>query len=67
MSESRFANGTAKPGETVTITLDELNELIDRADVALDGYSNDEEHDALFWIREELSEYLEDPDRRKQS
>lgn len=46
------------------MTLTELNQLIDRADKALDGDSNDEEHDALYEIREAMAEMSTDPDRR---
>ena len=50
---------------TVTVTLAELNALIDQADKALDGDSNDAEHDALYAIRETMAEYSTDPERRK--
>lgn len=48
----------------VTLTLKELNDLIDKMDDALDGNSNDYEHDVLFMTRDTLSEYTSDPDRR---
>jgi len=41
----------------------ELVALMDEADEALNGDSNDAEHDALFSLREQLSEIFEDPTR----
>lgn len=48
----------------VSMTLRELNALIDKADKALDGDSNDAEHDALYALRETLADMSTDPDRR---
>lgn len=53
-----------KRSEQVAIKLFALNALIDIADRALDGESNDAEHDALYSIRETLAEYSTDPQRR---
>ena len=50
--------------KTVTMRLTELNALIDKADRALDGDSNDAEHDALYDLRETLAEMSTDPNRR---
>ena len=62
---SRFAFGkAAAKREVVKLKLTELNALIDQADKALDGDSNDAEHDALYAIREALAEYSLDPARR---
>ena len=46
--------------EKVTLTLAELNALIDAADVAVDGDSHDAEHDALYSLREQLAEMSTD-------
>jgi hypothetical protein len=40
--------------------------LMAKADKALNGTSNDAEHDALYEIREALSEAYEDPDNWKE-
>ena len=42
--------------EHIKLSLAELSELIDAADVALDGDSHDAEHDALYSLREQLAE-----------
>lgn len=60
---SPYAFGKPQRGN-VTLTLAELNALIDRADKALDGDSNDAEHDALYTLRETLAKYSTDPERR---
>jgi len=48
----------------VLLSLDEINSLVDKADKALDGDSNDTEHDTLYLIREILADMSTDPDRR---
>jgi len=48
----------------IEITPSELVDLMKDADQALNGDSNDEEHDALYRIRRWMSEVVEDPDRR---
>jgi hypothetical protein len=63
MAASRFQFGKTST-ESIKITVKELNALIDKADKALDGDSNDAEHDALYSLRETLSEMSQDPDRR---
>jgi hypothetical protein len=45
----------------VTLTLKELNDLIDKMD---DGLDSGTEYDTLFGVRDTLSEYTSDPDRR---
>ncbi len=45
------------PKDTVEISLTALTALIDRADAALDGDSNDDEHDALYGSRETLADW----------
>jgi hypothetical protein len=66
--KSRFKFGTLSDEQIakikVTLLLEELNALIDRADQALDGNSNDDEHDALYLIREKLAGMSTDPERR---
>lgn len=52
-------------GVKITLTPDEVVRRIKQADRALNGDSNDAEHDALHDLREWLSEIFEDPDRRK--
>ena len=49
----------------ILLKLSEVNALIDEADKALDGDSNDAEHDALYALREKLAEFSTDPDRRR--
>jgi len=48
----------------VRVALAELNIIVDAADKALDGNSNDAEHDALCGIREKLAGWTTDPERR---
>ena len=65
---SRFENGNeSKSNEVVAIPLAELNGLIDQADAALDGDSNDTEHDALTALREALAEYSQSATHRRHS
>ena len=45
----------------VILTLQELNDLIDKMD---DGLDSGTEYDTLFGVRDTLSEYTSDPDRR---
>jgi hypothetical protein len=47
----------SQPKDTVEISLTELKALIDCADKALNGDSNDDEHDALYEIREMLADW----------
>jgi hypothetical protein len=66
MAKSQYQFGREpKPGERVVIDLKELVALIDKADAALDGDSNDAEHDALYSIRETLAELSTDPNARR--
>ena len=67
MEKSRYQSGRRepKPGEHVVLDLKDLNALIDQADAALDGDSNDAEHDALYSIREQLANLSQDPDARR--
>ena len=58
------AKKATKAGEMVLITPLELTRLLQEMDAALNGDSNDEEHDALYEAREKLSEVLEDAKRR---
>lgn len=51
-------------GVKIQITPEELIRRIKNADRALNGDSNDAEHDALYELREWLSDILEDPERR---
>jgi hypothetical protein len=53
-----------EPDAKITVTRAELLKLCIQADAALDGDSNDAEHDALNTIRGVLSDFLEDPERR---
>jgi len=48
----------------IEVTPQELVDLMKDADRALNGDSNDAEHEALYRIREWMSEIIEDPDRR---
>lgn len=57
----------AEPDAPVTVTRHELLRAIQAADRALDGVSNDAEHDALYDLREILSEWVEAPERRRQA
>lgn len=52
-------------GVKIELTPDEVVRRMKQADRALNGDSNDAEHDALYDLREWLSDVLEDPDRRK--
>jgi hypothetical protein len=47
------------PDRKIVVTAGELVALLNEADEALDGDSNDAEHDALYSIRESLSEIVE--------
>jgi hypothetical protein len=47
------------------IDLKKLVALIDKADDALDGDSNDAEHDALYYIREAPADLSTDPYARR--
>lgn len=51
-------------GVRISVTPAELVEQMKAADEALNGNSNDAEHDVLTKIREWISEVFEDPDRR---
>jgi hypothetical protein len=53
-----------EPDARITVRRHELLELLIEADEALDGDSNDDEHDALYSLRESLAGFLEDPSRR---
>jgi hypothetical protein len=65
MSKYQFGKKEPKPEDVkIVLTLKELNDLIDKMDDALDGDSNDYEHDVLFATRDTLSEFTSDPDRR---
>jgi hypothetical protein len=65
-SKYQFGKKESKPEEVkIVLTLEELNALIDKMDDALDGDSNDYEHDVLFQTRDELAEMSTDPDRRR--
>ena len=57
------ASEATRSGIKLKITPCELVALLDTADKALNGDSNDAEHDALYQIREVLSGTLEDPTR----
>jgi hypothetical protein len=66
MAKSQYQFGREpRPGEKVILTLTKLNHLIDVADIALDGDSNDAEHDALYYIREALANLSQDPNARR--
>lgn len=60
----RRASADTKKGVRIKVSPRELMILMNHADEALNGDSNDAEHDALYDIRQELSEIFEDPDRR---
>jgi hypothetical protein len=60
----RKAKDDTKKGIKVHVTPDEIVQQLDVADKALNGDSNDAEHDALFAIREWMSELFESPRRR---
>jgi hypothetical protein len=61
----RNAISQTKKGVQIAVTPKEVMQKLRLADKALNGTSNDDEHDVLFQIREWLSEIYEDPDRRK--
>jgi hypothetical protein len=63
---SKYKDGKTKKNQLVILSLPELNALIDSADKALDGDSNDAEHDALYSIREHLADMSSDPQRRRE-
>jgi hypothetical protein len=54
-----------EPDAQIAVTRNELLRLMMEADKALDGDSNDDEHDALYSVREELGEIVEAPERRR--
>jgi hypothetical protein len=58
------ARKNTKKGEKIFFTPTEIVEMLRDADAALNGDSNDDEHDALYQLRETLSAVYEDPDRR---
>jgi hypothetical protein len=65
MSKSKYTFGReANDNEFVAIPLKDLNALIDLADSALDGNSNDAEHDALYNLRETLADWSQEPEAR---
>jgi len=51
-------------GVKIMVTPEEIVRRMKQADRALNGDSNDAEHDALYDLREWLSEIFEDPERR---
>jgi hypothetical protein len=51
-------------GERIRVGPVEIVNRLREIDRALNGDSNDDEHDALYTIREWLSGVLEDPERR---
>jgi chloramphenicol 3-O-phosphotransferase len=51
-------------GVKIEVTPEEVVRRMKMADRALNGDSNDAEHDALSDLREWLSDVFEDPDRR---
>ena len=53
-----------KRGVKITVTPHELMQQMRAADVALNGDSNDAEHDALYELRGWLSDVYEDIERR---
>lgn len=59
------AKTDTKRGVKIELTPEEVVRRMKEADEALNGDSNDAEHDSLYALREWLSEILEDPDRRK--
>jgi len=61
----RRAKKDAKLGVRIQMTPEEIVALMDEADKALNGDSNDAEHDALYSIREQLSGIFEEPSRRR--
>jgi len=55
---------TERSGEKVWLEVAEIIDLLNEADKALNGDSNDAEHDALYSLRESLASYLDSPERR---
>lgn len=51
-------------GVKIMVTPEEIVRRMKQADRVLSGDSNDAEHDALYDLREWLSEIFEDPGRR---
>lgn len=51
-------------GVKIMVTPEEVVRRVKQADRALNGDSNDAEHDALCDLREWLSDMFEDPERR---
>lgn len=60
----RRAEQATKKGNTIKFTPIEILDAMKQADDALNGYSNDAEHDALYSLREWLSDCYESPERR---
>jgi hypothetical protein len=58
------AGRSTRLGAKIRVTPNEVVDKMRDADRALNGDSNDEEHDTLALLRDWLSEILEDPDRR---
>lgn len=52
-------------GVKIVLTPEEVVRRMKQADEALNGDSNDAEHDALYALREWLSDVFEDPERRE--
>ena len=59
------ANRDTKNGVKIVLSPKEILKQMGEADKALNGDSNDDEHDALHSLREWLSDIFEDPDRRR--
>lgn len=59
----RCAAGATRRGVKIGITPDEMIAMMTVADLALNGDSNDADHDALYNLRERLSELYEDVSR----
>lgn len=53
-----------KAGVLISLNPKEVVNVMQTLDLALNGDSNDDEHDALYWVREWLSKAYEDPARR---
>lgn len=49
--------------DRIWLTPKEIMSMMTRMDEVLNGDSNDDEHEMLYLIREELSELSEDPER----
>lgn len=58
------AKSDTNRGVKIQVTPEEVVRRMKMADRALNGDSNDAEHDALRDLREWLSDIFEDPDRR---